>query len=236
MAETPDFKLARFLRFNYGMLLVVLMGVLLVYPFVGDSRTWRFALGAAVLTLMGAALVAVWGDRKLFYGALAVAVASKIFIQLGQAGASVGLLQVGLGLRAVFYFAVIVSILNHVLRSHRVTMRTVFGACCVYLLVGVAWSDLFMLVDLAYPGSFSVGSPEAASWTIHEGVVAAREFELLYYSLITLTTIGYGDMVPLSPQGRMMAAIEGIIAQLYLAIIVARLVGMELAERRNRSE
>ena len=236
MGETQTVLLARALKFNYGMLLFVLMGVLLVYPFVGDSRGWRLALGTAVLILMGASLVAVWGDKKLFFGALAVGVASKICIELSPAIGSVGLLQIGLGLRAVFYFAVIGSILSHILRSHQVTMRTVFGACSVYLLLGVAWSDLFMLVDLAYPGSFSAGSGEAANWMIQKGLVAAREFELLYYSLITLTTIGYGDMLPLSPQGRMMAAIEGVIAQLYLAIIVARLVGMELAQRRNRSE
>ena len=58
---------------------------------------------------------------------------------------------------------------------------------------------------------------------------------LLYFSLITLTTIGYGDIVPVSAPARVLCGIEGLIGQLFVAIIIARLVGMEIAERLGRS-
>ena len=62
----------------------------------------------------------------------------------------------------------------------------------------------------------------------------ATQADLMYFSLITMTTIGYGDITPTSPPARMLSALQGVVAQLYIAIIIARLVGMELANRRDR--
>ena len=60
--------------------------------------------------------------------------------------------------------------------------------------------------------------------------------QLIYYSMITLTTVGYGDITPVSPQARTLAALEGLIGQLYVAIIIARLVALEIVGRRKRDE
>ena len=127
-------------------------------------------------------------------------------------------------LRIAFLSIVLFSVFRNILRSRTVTMDTVFGACCVYLLMAVICAAAYDLVDRAYPGSFSFDA-ELGSWE--------RREQLLYFSLITLSTVGYGDITPLTAQARMLAAVEGVLAQLFLAIIIARLVGMQLAGGRS---
>jgi hypothetical protein len=122
--------------------------------------------------------------------------------------------------------------LANILRSTRVTMNTVYGAACIYLMLALAWASIFVLLEWMWPGSFTLELPAAASWQERFGVMA-RDSELFYFSMITLTTVGYGDISPISPPARTLAALEGLIGQLFLAIIIARMVGMELATRMS---
>ena len=107
-------------------------------------------------------------------------------------------------------------------------MDAVLGACCVYLLLGIGWSGIYSLIEWAAPGSFNL--PVAARAGASTGWI---ELELIYFSLITMTTVGYGDITPASDPARIVAAVEALLAQLYLAIIIARLVGMELVHRER---
>jgi len=120
------------------------------------------------------------------------------------------------------------SIFQTVLRERRVSADTILGGVCVYLLIGIAFVNLFVLVEIATPGSIQVlGRPlmEVAGDAGH-----TRELTLmLYFSFTTLTTLGYGDIHPLLPMAQLTATAEAILGQLYVAIFVARLVGLHLA-------
>ena len=106
-----------------------------------------------------------------------------------------------------------------------VTMHTIAGACVGYLLIGGIFAALYSIVLRLDPGSIALW-PDATYQTT-DIVFQKRGWGVLgYYSLVTLTTLGYGDIVPTSPITRSAAMIEAVIGQLYLAIIVARLVGM----------
>ena len=94
------------------------------------------------------------------------------------------------------------------------TEAHLYTAVSIYLLLGLLWFSLYCAVDTYYPGSISQGG----------SVLTHREDQLLYFSLITLSTIGYGDIVPVDPEVRMLAALEGLIGVLYIAITVAILV------------
>jgi hypothetical protein len=129
---------------------------------------------------------------------------------------------------AAFLSYVIWAMLLAIFTGRRATFNTVCASLCIYLLLGLVWGMAYSVVDVL--------DPSALIWT-----VAAREPRpmlqvghgggaVLYFSFATLTTLGYGDIVPASPVSRMLASMEAITGQLYLAVLVARLVGLHIAE------
>jgi voltage-gated potassium channel len=115
-----------------------------------------------------------------------------------------------------------VSILGYVLHSGRVTSDKIFATICVYLLVGFVWTYAYALLDEVQPGSF------AASTETGRNDYVGRIMQLRYFSFATLTTLGYGDILPRSPTARTMAVLETVMGQIYLAVLVARLVGLHI--------
>ena len=112
-------------------------------------------------------------------------------------------------------------VLRLVLRRGPITTHRIQGAIAVYLLFGFIWAQAYELVALWDPGAFTgtVGGRGSLPWT--------------YYSFVTLTTMGYGDIMPVHPLARAIAVLEALTGQLYLAIMLARLVSLELQSRRD---
>jgi voltage-gated potassium channel Kch len=110
-----------------------------------------------------------------------------------------------------------------VFREGPITMHRVLGAVGVYLLLGLAWSFAYHLLDVVNPEAFSISGGSSAH------VLSASEF--LYFSFVTLTTVGFGDITPLDPAARSVVMVEALTGQLFPAILIARLVSMELVSR-----
>jgi hypothetical protein len=127
-------------------------------------------------------------------------------------------------LSGVFVLFVLALLLNYALRAPRVTQNTVLASVCAYVLIGVVWGFLYLLIHEFNPSSFELDPAEGTP-----------EVQLRYFSMITLTTIGYGDIMPRSTGARAMAALEGLVGQIYLTAILARLVGIEVANAATRS-
>lgn len=127
----------------------------------------------------------------------------------------------------IFLAFVAVVLLLMVLKAHRVTKDTLLGAICVYLLMGGAWAFGYSLVERFYPGSFKFPDPMQATDSLQ--AMDSYYRQLFYFSFVTLCTIGYGDMVPQSPPARSLAILEALFGQLYLVVMVGRLVSLNLA-------
>jgi hypothetical protein len=108
----------------------------------------------------------------------------------------------------------------------RRTIHRVQGAVAAYLLLGLAWSFAYELAML--------GSADAVHFADATGFPAAQVPRLVYFSFVTLTTLGYGDIVPVSPAARSLAVTEALIGQLFPAILIARLVSLEISSHRDR--
>ena len=127
---------------------------------------------------------------------------------------------------SAFIFITVVGLVRQLFSVKRVTLDTISAAICAYLLMGLAWGFLFAVVAMEHPGSFSrvlLVHSEASPM-----FMSMRNF--FYYSFICLTTTGFGDIAPTSDAARALSILESVTGQMYLAILIARLVSLEVAQ------
>jgi hypothetical protein len=188
--------------------LVIVTILLLVFLIVFNRRVNRL-----VAFLAWAAVVVAQGAHYLLPGA------SEAPLQLLYHSAA--LLLVG--------YATLV-ILRNIFEQRVVRVDDVLGAVCGYLLAAVAWSNLFMLIEMFVPGSFSVGPGFGAGGDTWHGRIAV----LHYVSLGSLTSLGSGAVVPVRPPATMLTTLEAVFGQFYIAVVVAQLVGARLSQAPQR--
>ena len=116
----------------------------------------------------------------------------------------------------LFFLLILGVILRHLFTASEVTTDVIIGSACAFVLFGIVWAYIYYLLELVHPDSFK--APNYAS--------NDHLWDFIYYSFVTLTTLGYGDMLAITNQARGLSVLEAIVGQLYLAIMVARLVGM----------
>jgi hypothetical protein len=105
-----------------------------------------------------------------------------------------------------------------------INTNRIVGAICIYLMLGVIWAMAYTVVDLASPGSFAGFSPmDDVGWNS----------EWLYFSFVTMTTLGYGDILPVSATARGLAYMQAVVGQFYIAVLVAGLVGAYVSTKSN---
>ncbi|MEZ4333092.1 MAG: potassium channel family protein [Myxococcota bacterium] len=124
-------------------------------------------------------------------------------------------------------------ILRSIVIEREVELDTVIGGICAYLLIGVCFATIYRLLVDTVPAAFVIaGEPLEASLQDTSSLPA----RLLYFSFITLTTTGYGDITPNAEIAQMLAAGEALIGQLYVAIFIARLMGLHIEAGRPRTD
>ncbi len=198
----------------YTVLLTVLLAMWVAQPLAGRSL-----IGASILSLSYAAVlisaVAVVSHRRtLVLLALVLMLPAAVLTVLPRAaGAAAHLWGSTLSLLALAL--IIASFLVDLFRHPQVTIGTIGGSVCVYVLTGVAWMFMYDLVDVLAPGAFEGLSAVGTS---------TRQSELFYFSFVTLTTLGYGDIVPTRPESMSLATLEAVVGQLYLVVLVATFV------------
>ena len=130
------------------------------------------------------------------------------------------LLVVGSLCGAAFFLFAIIQMLIFIYSHKEVTRDLIIGAAVVYLFMALMWTFIFVVVEILHPGSFNL--PEGVD------ISATRQF--VYYSFVTLTTLGYGDITPITPLARSLCILEAVIGQLYLVVQVAWLVGVHVSQ------
>ena len=133
-----------------------------------------------------------------------------------------------LALSALSTLYVVVLILFDIFRTTGVSANTVFGALAVYLLMGVLWTYLYAVLEFFCPGSFNFGARDIVPGE------EAKLRNLLGFSFTTLTTLGYGNITPTEPRGDALTSLEAITGQIYLTVLVARLVGIQVSQHVAR--
>ena len=197
----------------YHVLLGLLLLQLALYPF-GTGVVSRLTFAATFL----ACIWAVASQRRLLVVALLLGVPTLALGLIANASAAAA----GLVLGILMLGFICVVFLSRIFAYPVVTSGTVSASVVVYLLLGVIWYQAYQLVEQFLPGSF---------YGVAAGDGVATAGELFYYSFVTLSTLGYGDMGPVSDYARSLAISEAVVGQLYLVVLVASLVGMYLSDR-----
>jgi hypothetical protein len=111
-------------------------------------------------------------------------------------------------------------ILHSILAADRISINEIIGTFNMYLIMGYAWSYVYLLVEYCAPGSFQPA-----------GTAGSIGLRFVYFSFVTLTTIGFGDTIPVSPLAQMFVILEAIVGQFYVAIVVAYLVSLHIVHK-----
>ena len=209
-------------KFFYLFLAQVLLVVL--FPYLNKPGLpillFRF-LGAAAFV---SAVYAVSEKRAQWITALALAVPAAVLNAFFTFRHAQSLAVSSLVFTILFLAYTLVTLLRAVLRAETVTLDTIYGAIGVYLLMAMVWGTAYMLLETLQPGALAVDTTRHPNHTIDW-------FDCMFYSFVTLTSTGYGDMVPVTAHGRSLSILEAVSGIMYVAILIARLVGLYASRR-----
>ncbi len=214
-------------------LLISILVLFVITPIAAMFPHGVLLLNVFATMVLAAGSYALFEHRRLFaiaVGSSAVSILATALLRFTQSQWAAILSHACVVVLIAFFS---ISILAYVLRGGRVTVDRIFAAVCVYLLIGYAWTFAYALIEALQPGSFAGADGNSAAVT--PGNYVDQVLELRYFSFMTLTTVGYGDIVPRTSIARTLAALEGITGQVYLMVLVARLVGLHIVHSSRRN-
>ena len=217
LASRTDLKLSTaamwqaYERHRYAILFYILLTMLVAAP-VSDSLGLPpvFINLLVAVCLIGAVMPqATKATRRTFFGGVMLLIAIRFFAEPDEVPISFGPV---LALFAITGLVAALATLRFVIRSPRVNSETIYAALSTYLLAGLFFGILYSAIEFSWPGSIA-------------GPDKLNNANAIYFSFVTLATLGYGDFLPKSDLARGVATFEVIAGQLYLAVMVARLIG-----------
>jgi hypothetical protein len=194
------------------LLLSLLLAILLT-PVLDRDGWRRLVLAGVTFIPVIISTVRLSQIKSRVWPLVSLMLVNMAFVVAGNTFRSRALTGIRWALLAAFFALTAVGLFSYLRSSRIVTQAHLYTAVNIYLLLALLWATLYLALDAFDPGSIQVGSHPAE-----------RETNLLYFSLVTLSTIGYGDIVPLSGESRILAALEGVTGVLYIAITVALLI------------
>lgn len=198
-------------------LLLSLVLFFLLNPFLAHHRLGEFVLVVAVYLTLIIAVLRLHRRTNHRWLAILVGIPYVLAFLAGLVLKIHALVITDYVLLMAFFGFSSVALFTYLGGSGAITSGRVYASVSLYLLLATFWSALYHVIEEINPGSFVQTSAVGPATVPHSG--------FLYFSLITLTTVGYGDILPVTPVARMYSALEGATGVLYVAITVARLVG-----------
>jgi hypothetical protein len=209
------------IRHRFIFLLASIFLLLVVAPFLVDFARLRFLFNAFLSAVLISAVYAVSQKIRNLVVAALLAIPMLISIWTQYFVRNDAIFLIGRICGVLYIAFTIYHILRHIFREQEVTKDTIAGAASVYMLFALMWTFIYGVLELLQPGSFAIS-------TAH---TQGNQNIFLYYSFVTITTLGYGDITPVTNISTSLAVLEAVVGQLYLVVLVSWLVGMYVSKK-----
>ncbi|MEI6634215.1 MAG: ion channel [Chlamydiota bacterium] len=209
----------------YLSLMIAILAILILFPFLKDAQTGRLALSLLFLVVMLHALKVLAPRRHIFWFGFALAMAAGVglpalmLVVKFPAAAHRPLFHACMGTYLAFLTLVIVVLVKSIFSGYRMTSDKIYAAISCYLLIGLLYAMFYITIEDFDPSAFGRVMPQ---W-------GGSASEMIYFSFTTLSTLGYGDLTPQTALAQTASYLEAITGQLFVAILIARLVGLNIA-------
>jgi hypothetical protein len=214
---------------RYSLLLVTLFLLFVLHPLLHEFALGQWVYDALFTLLFVAAFLFLFRRIRYRFASVLLGAPTVVAIWTGYVvpGIPAVPLTVAFHLFATLFLGLAVAaILQATHEANTISADTLAGAFCGYVLVGVVFAHLYSIVDAVVPGSFVAQAELAARVPMSEH----RRYLLSYYSFMTLTTVGYGDVIPATAPARSLACLEALLGQFYIAVVMAELIGLKVSQ------
>jgi hypothetical protein len=208
---------------HFDFLLISIILVLVVRPFLRGIPGIPFITALLFSLIYLSAIYSVVESKRTFRITLFITVPILITSWISAVYPKFYILMINDTLSILFFLYTIVLLVEYLIRTKNITRNVIMCAVSTYFMLGFLWANMYMVFERFSSGSFKMVTD-----------LGSNNKELLYFSFVTLTTLGYGDVTPLSEPARVLSLLESIIGQMFLAIMIARLVGIQISQSINK--
>jgi hypothetical protein len=215
---------------NHKLLLLMLslLAVLLIHPFVNNHIVGRLAVDIAYTCVL-LSVIYVFYKRvvlTLFIVILAIPLVAGQWFLFFEQNELIRLVSFSFG--SLFFIFLSAVLIKKILEALLVTFDTIYGSISVYLMFGLGFAFMFGIADYFYTDSLQMADGRSITHDTN------YLHTLIYFSFTSLTTLGFGDINPVAPVSRTLSYLEAIVGQVYLMVLVARLVGLHIAHTHRK--
>ncbi len=211
-------------HYSFHNLLVWLLVYLVVGPFIKGTHT-QIILSISMSLVLFFAVYAINSRSKLFRYVLLLMGITLFLYWLNVLEIVSFSRMASRIIMAIYIGTLIYSFARYVLTARRVTSRLISAALCLYLLTGTFWGIIYDMLETLMPGSYK------GELLINSASIPEQFQHFQYFSFVTLTTLGYGDILPQTEGAAVLCQTEAIIGQFFMAVLVARLVGIQVSQQ-----
>lgn len=216
-------------KYGFRMLLMWVFIFVVIDPFLSAlPHAAKFISQALFSMVLFFAIYAVNKEKKLLTISITLLALTLMSLWLRAIGVTYISWTATLGIIALYLGVVIYSFFSAIFSARKVTAELLNGTLCLYLFIGLFWGSIYALLEQLLPGSFAgtlLKDPLPTQASLHA---------FNYFSFITLSTLGYGDIVPQTQQAAGLCAVEAILGQFFLAVMVASIVALKVSEKREK--
>ena len=227
MAKVRSFREIIGSESTFTVLLSIVLALLVIFPLISEQPLAMRLLRLVFFASLTLTVYLLSPSRTLLKVVMTLGIVGQL-LNWGTFGSHQAVVLISIGVDGLFMAVSVFFVIGLVAKQRDVTADTIFGGICGYLLIGLVWSSIFSIIEHLTPGAFVIDGVAVESTPGRRAIP-----QLTYFSFVTLTTLGYGDITPAGPLAAGLCALEAMSGQLYIAILIARVVGLHLSNRNQ---
>ena len=209
---------------RFLLLTVLIVALIVLVPFIEGFTELKLSANLFFSIIFISTIYAASQKRNHIIIAVILAIPTILSLWSKDIAISNTLITIGYICGVILFAFAVILILKYIFSEQVATRQTISAAVVVYLLIALMWTFIYRLIAMLYPASFAIA---------HAKLLDAENI-YLYFSLVTITTLGYGDITPIGNQAISLSVLEAITGQIYLVVVVAWFVGMYVSRKSRQ--